>query len=171
MGNIFFTSDLHFGHNNVIIYDERPFYSMENMEDMLIGNWNNVVGVNDTVYILGDFSLSKANTTMNILKRLNGKKILIEGNHDADYLKNNNFDRTLFEEIVSYKEINYKGNNIVLCHYPISDWNGQKYGSLHFHGHIHKLEKDWVGALNVGCCKHNYTPLSIDEAIRIARGL
>ena len=86
---IYYTSDLHFGHKNIIKYENRPFESIEDMTEGLIERWNNKVTNNDVVYILGDFALK--NSYMNkakileCFKRLNGYKYLVPGNHE-DYL-------------------------------------------------------------------------------------
>lgn len=78
----FFTSDLHFFHNNIIQFCNRPFDSVEDMNWKLIKNWNDVVQWNDHVWVLGDFSFGTVAETENILIQLNGIKHLIIGNHD-----------------------------------------------------------------------------------------
>ena len=78
----FYISDNHFGHKNIIKYDNRPFNSVEDMDEVMIDRWNSVVGDDDTVYILGDFSWYKEEKTLEILNRLSGRKVLIKGNHD-----------------------------------------------------------------------------------------
>lgn len=80
---IYFTSDTHYFHKNVITYCNRPYESLEQMHEKLIENYNSVVGPNDECYILGDFSFGNAGNTEEIVKRLNGKKHLILGNHDG----------------------------------------------------------------------------------------
>lgn len=80
---IFFTSDLHFGHENVLRFDNRPFETVEEMDDELIKRWNDKVGKGDLVYVLGDLIWKTAtNEAVQIIKRLNGQIILIKGNHD-----------------------------------------------------------------------------------------
>ena len=80
---IFFTSDLHFGHENVLRFDNRPFETVEEMDDELIKRWNDKVGKGDLVYVLGDLIWKTAtNEAIRIIKRLNGQIILIKGNHD-----------------------------------------------------------------------------------------
>ncbi len=82
---IFFTSDTHFGHERIIELAKRPFKSVEEMDDAMISRWNSVVGKADTVYHLGDYSLYHRKDTLKKLReRLNGKIILIAGNHDRD---------------------------------------------------------------------------------------
>ena len=85
MEKIFFTSDTHFGHANIIKYCARPFASVQEMNRELIARWNAVVGPRDTVYHLGDFAFGKASEAPTFLRKLNGaKKILIRGNHDRN---------------------------------------------------------------------------------------
>lgn len=82
---IFFTADTHFGRGNVIQLCDRPFSSVEEMDETMIQNWNGRVSGNDTVYILGDMFFRNANA-QDILKRLKGKKRLIVGNHDGSWM-------------------------------------------------------------------------------------
>ena len=81
--NIFFTSDTHFGHENIIYFCKRPFKSVEEMDEALIKNWNSVVGKNYIVYVVGDFALCGKQKIIEIGNRLNGHKRLILGNHDG----------------------------------------------------------------------------------------
>ena len=76
---IYFTSDLHFSHYNIIKYCNRPFESVDKMNNILINNWNKIVKENDEVYILGDITLGDNEKYLN---RLKGSKYLIKGNHD-----------------------------------------------------------------------------------------
>ncbi len=168
--SIFVTSDLHFGHKNIIKYENRPYETIEQMDKDLINKWNSVVKENDTIYILGDFSWHKGEQTNEILKQLNGNKILIIGNHDEIFLKDKKFDKTLFEEITIYKQIKYNKKVFVLFHYPIAEHNGKMNGYIHLYGHIHsmnlELEKE-LGELchNVGVDRNDYTPVNIEEYI------
>lgn len=173
--NVFFTSDLHFGHKNVIRFDNRSFTSIEEMDETLIRNWNKKVAKEDLVYILGDISWYKDDKTCEIFERLNGRKVLIKGNHDRVHGKIKNY----FEEISDYKEIKLSNKrHIVLCHYPIVLFNRHHYGSFMFYGHVHNSHK-WqmtenykfeLGQLdiscnmfNVGTMVHNYEPVTFEE--------
>ena len=98
MPKIFFTSDQHFGHKNVIRYDNRPFTSVEDMDEALIRNWNAKVTEKDTVYVLGDISWYNDETTATIFNSLKGHKILIKGNHDRVHGQ----VRRCFDEITDY---------------------------------------------------------------------
>ena len=83
MGKIFFTGDLHFGHANVIAFDNRPFKTVEEMDAELIRRWNNKVGKGDLTYVLGDMIWKARNDDApELIKSLNGQIILIKGNHD-----------------------------------------------------------------------------------------
>lgn len=87
MSKIFYISDTHFGHKNCIKFDNRPFETVEEMDQTLIDNWNKKVSDEDTVYIIGDFIYRSGNTFEWYLKQLKGKKILVSGNHDWQLLE------------------------------------------------------------------------------------
>ena len=173
--NIYFTSDLHFGHKNIIRFDNRPFTSVEEMDETLIFNWNKKVNNDDLVYILGDISWYNDEKTCEIFDRLNGRKVLIKGNHDRVHGRIKNY----FEEITDYKEIVLPGNkHIVLCHYPIVFFNKHHYGAFMFYGHVHnshewqmtenyKFELEQLGIkcnmFNVGTMIHGYEPVNFEE--------
>lgn len=130
----FYVSDLHTGHHNVIHFDGRPFTSTREMGAILVKNWNERVDPDDTTYILGDVSwLKDGADNRSILNSLNGKKILIRGNHD----KPMNQCRDCFEEIRDYARINDNGIPVILFHYPIAFWDGQFHDSIHLYGHVH----------------------------------
>ena len=83
MRKTFFTGDLHFGHKNVLTFDNRPFATVDEMDAELIRRWNNKVGKGDLVYVLGDLIWkSRINDAPALIKSLNGQNILIKGNHD-----------------------------------------------------------------------------------------
>lgn len=175
--NIFITSDLHFGHTNILNFEDRCNIlgipnNIEEHDTELIEIWNNTVNKNDLVFILGDFSFHKVDKTMEILKKLNGDKILIEGNHDCIYLQNKKFDKSLYKEIVSYKEIKYNNVNICLMHYPIMCFKHQDKQDnpyIHLFGHIHSKEMLIpIHSYNVGIDVNNYKILRLDEAIEKA---
>lgn len=177
MPNVFFTSDLHFGHQNVIRFDNRPFDSVEQMDNELRTRWNNRVSKQDVVYVLGDISWYGNEKTYDIISSLNGQKHLIKGNHD----KLSQRVKSLFVSVSGYSEITY-GNKqrIVLCHYPIIFYNGQHSGATHFYGHVHTtaeygMVKQYIAdsirkgvpckMFNVGCMIHNYEPATFEEIV------
>ena len=130
----FYISDPHFGHFNVMRYDGRPFNSLQEMEDVLTENWNKRVKANDTVYILGDVSwFNNGADNRALLNSLNGKKILIRGNHD----KVMNQCKDCFAEIRDYARIVDGDQTVILFHYPIAFWDGQFRDTVHLYGHVH----------------------------------
>ena len=133
----YYIADLHFGHKNILAYDNREFKSVEEHDEHLIKCWNSVVGNEDDVWILGDISWYNATKTIEIFNQLNGVKHLVVGNHDKKLLRNQDV-RKLFVEIVDYKEIVFDdGTGIVLSHYPIPCYNNHFRGWYHLYGHVH----------------------------------
>lgn len=167
---IWFTSDLHLRHQRILTIGKgRPFGSTEEMESIIIKNWNSKVDINDTVYVLGDvFWGQNSEQIKKIMTKLNGKKILVYGNHDR-IMPNVKSDCWL--EVCSYKEISIGDNKIVLSHYPIYEWNGFFYQSYHFHGHTHAtlnlaektLPRGNGNCWDVGVDNNDFTPVSFDE--------
>lgn len=145
---IFVTSDTHFGHKNILRYCERPFDNIEEMNEYLISQWNSRVGVDDTVYFLGDFAMGPGvddQFIISILMRLNGDLKIVLGNHDQP---NKKYKQTGLKRLIYlYKmsidllpdiyETSIEGTHFVMCHYPMSDWNGKFKNSVHLHGHTH----------------------------------
>jgi len=170
-----FTGCSHFGHANIIKFCDRPFSNVEEMDRILIANWNNNIAKDDTVYHLGDFSWYNSSKTYNVLDPLNGKIHLIGGNHDQVITKNLHLIKK-FESVSDYKEIYVEGfkQSVVLFHYPIESWNKQFHGSIHLHSHTHGnfFREDGL-ILDVGLdgvlCKSNdpktYRPLEINEIL------
>ena len=123
MGVIRYISDLHFDHTNILHFDNRPFISVEQMNEELIKRWKSVVNNDDHTYIW-----------LEILQQLNGQKTLIQGNHDITPSK---LTRRFFADVKDYKEINDNGRRVVLCHYPIPCYKNHFYGWYHCYGHVH----------------------------------
>ena len=134
MSKIFYISDWHYGHANCIHFDNRPFKTVEEMNNALINNWNNVVSSEDTVYVLGDMFWCNTTKAIEVLDKLNGQKILIKGNHDN--CRDDNFKKR-FTKIDDYMEIKDNGRDVVLCHYPIPCFKNHFYGWYHLYGHVH----------------------------------
>lgn len=133
---------IHFNHANILRYcPNREFSSVEEHDDHLIKMWNSKVGTNDTIFHLGDFAFGRVEDSYPILDQLNGKKILITGNHDVRHLKSYEFKSRFAAIKYGYHEVEvrFRGHTafIVLCHYPLQSWNKSRYGSFHFHGHVH----------------------------------
>lgn len=168
---IWFTSDTHYFHRQVIEYCNRPFSSVEEMNEALIANWNRVVSPKDIIYHLGDFAFCKADKAIEIVKRLNGKKHLIFGNHDKSLRKSKEF-LELWESTQDLKEIKVPDETaptgtrkIVMCHYPLVTWNASSYLSFSTHGHTHGNLYDDPHSLrcDVGVDCWNYTPVSFEQ--------
>lgn len=166
---IFFTSDHHFGHTNIINFCNRPFNNAEEMNEKLIENWNSVVFNGDTVFHLGDFAYRNSKAIEKYRNKLNGNIILIKGNHDCE---NNRQIQHLFDQIYDYLEIDVRDDDapkdwqhIVLSHYPFLSWNKAFYGSWMFHGHTHNNPMDYKHPRLINCCVENwqYTPISYDQ--------
>ena len=169
---ILYTSDLHFGHENVIRFDNRPFRSASEMDHTLIHLWNSRVQKDDTVYILGDFAYRNARPAEWYLQQLQGKKHLLIGNHDQ-HLLDNSAAVSYFESIEKMRHVTDGQKHICLCHFPICEWNGYRKGHLHIYGHIHNRKDDTfqimrsrTGALNAGCMINHYMPVTLNELIR-----
>lgn len=170
MENIFYISDMHFFHKKVINMSNRPFSSIEEMNKRIIKNWNDKVTSYDTVYILGDIAYrAKLNEVINILHNLNGKKHLIIGNHDRNFLNYEEFKNN-FETIQDYLVIDDNGRKVVLFHYPIEEWDGYFRDSYHLFGHVHNNDKDLKklnNRFNVSVEKIGYEPCTLDEIIEL----
>lgn len=156
MAETFLISDTHFGHTNIIKYCDRPFANVDAMDEALIKNWNSVVGPQDKVYHLGDVTLSTKK--MWIMDHLNGKKILIKGNHDIFPLK---VYMPYFKDIRATHEL----GRYILSHVPVHD--SQKYrfdGNIHGHTHEKNLPDPWY--YNISVEQTNYTPITLEQAIK-----
>jgi calcineurin-like phosphoesterase family protein len=177
--NLFFISDLHIGHKNVIKFDNRPFSDVGEMHSQMIDRWNSVVSDDDIVYFLGDLSFSRDKLTKWFIHSLRGKIYFIMGNHDS-YKNISKFNR--WEDIYEYgTEIKVRDENsletrgsagyqmIVLSHYPILSWNKSHHGAWHLHGHCHgglntSYQKYYERkVMDVGCNCIDYTPISYPE--------
>ncbi len=164
--NVFFTSDLHLGHANILKYSNRPFRTIEEHDEALVVNWNAKVRSSDTVYIVGDVSFHKPDKTNRLLDRMHGQKILVKGNHDK------NFDQRRFASVHDMLTVKVEDpdtrdgvQRIVLLHYCMKVWDKSHYGTWHLHGHSHGSLKDDPNALSidVGVDCHNYYPISYQE--------
>jgi calcineurin-like phosphoesterase family protein len=191
----FFTADTHFGHANIIRYAHRPWIDWDTdvveepdkvtgemiqrwvspeiarkradeMDEVMIAKWNNVVKPNDLVYHLGDFCFGK--TTQDFAKyfeRLNGDIIFIKGNHDELAWKNS---AAFVEAYDSYLEIEIRQQAITLCHYAMRVWNRSHYGSWHLYGHSHgTLPGDHMLSFDVGVDCHDFQPITFERVREI----
>ena len=145
----------HFWHTNVIKYCNRPFESVEQMNDVLIINWNSVVGNDDIVFHLGDFCFCGSTKTREILEQLNGNIVLIKGNHDY------NSTLKLFDEVYQQIHINIEDKSIYLNHFPFASFPENSYQLF---GHIHSSSGIYSkNQYDVGVDNNNYKPISWDK--------
>ena len=176
---IYYIADMHFGHKNILKYDKRPFAGTGQMDEEIIRRWNELVCDDDTVYVLGDaFFIKSEERSIEIMKRLNGHKRLIRGNHD----RNNGKLLKLWESVSEYEEIKDGGHLVVLSHYPMMFYNHQHDGAVMLYGHVHntrewELVEKWQQELlqtgipariiNVGCMMDymDYAPRTLDELL------
>ncbi len=175
--SIFFTSDLHFFHHNIIKFCSRPFENLYQMHDTLIKNWNNIVPKNGYVFIAGDFAMTaNIGNILKILNKLNGFKILIYGNHDYQ----NRLDRKVISsqfsmtadyiEFTVINELNKIETQFVISHYPFMYW---KKGYYHLHGHVHSGPNSEVTEqvpfhkmrYDIGVDNNDFTPIAYSELI------
>lgn len=168
---IYFTSDLHFYHEKIITMVNRPFQNGEEMNRRLIENWNRRVGPEDEVYILGDVTMKGHTLAEEALHQLRGCKYLVRGNHDR-FVDSPHFDRSLFEWVKDYHELEWKNQWFILFHYPIAEWNGFFRGSIHLHGHQHnhpdynyKNLAQGLKCYDVGVDANYMAPVSADDIL------
>lgn len=191
---VFFTSDLHFGHKNILNFCQRPFEDIKDMELKMISYWNKVVSDKDIVFVLGDtFWFNDRKAMKRILKQLNGSQIyMILGNHCDprvyERLKSEEIigDRIqLLSDVATLYLREYNPNNpenptllseIVLSHYPLMTWSHRDKGAINLFGHIHSgpntlctVDQDlplWKGKqYDVGADNNNYTPIEYNKIL------
>lgn len=157
----FFTSDLHFNHEDILKYTNRNFQNINDMNDFIVEKWNSIVQKGDRVFILGDFAFSKHGRFINALK---GKKHLILGNHDEmsqDVYRN-------FTSVQNYKEFWFqKKYYFVLNHYCMRTWSESVNGSISLFGHSHGRLKTFNLSFDVGVDCNDFTPFHSDVVIEM----
>jgi len=190
--NIFFTSDLHLGHENVIKFDERPFKDTNHMNRILINNYNSVVKEDSLCYFLGDVGMMQATELSKLVKQLNGTKVLILGNHDRNIYSMYNAG---FDVVLNTATIYIGDKRISMSHCPLpgiyreditgmkgakdgNNWHGEHKNQMftsqdmtvdyHLHGHIHsggnsKKEHYTDRQFDVGVRANKYRPVSISQ--------
>ncbi len=174
--NVFFTSDTHFCHTNIIEFCNRPFKNMEDMNETLIANWNKAVGPDDIVFHLGDFCLGDSGKWNRILDRLNGKIHLILGNHDLRNFRKSYADR--FESVAMQMNIEVDNQKICLNHYPFLCYDGSYDGVWQLFGHVHtnrnntgndatRLKMLFPTQYDVGVDNNNFKPVSFAQVKEI----
>jgi calcineurin-like phosphoesterase family protein len=158
--DLFFISDTHFYHRSILKpdYSNRPFKDVEEMNEAMIRNWNAAVRPHDIICHLGDLAMAGPRSTINVIRRLNGRKILIYGNHDLK-IRGLPEAEQLFERVADTLQIKvddadaHQGvQRITLCHYAMRLWNKSHFGSWHLYGHSHGnlCEPDNMRSMDVG---------------------
>lgn len=150
-------SDTHFAHTNIIKYCNRPFKNTDEMDELMIKNWNETVKQTDDVYFLGDFILNKKSEIQSYYEKLNGNKTFLLGNHDKQ--------SSLFipEDMIVMQ---YKDKEIIMVHKPIEDWEViNTNNAFLLYGHIHEKINTIESAYNCSVEVNNYRPISIDNIL------
>lgn len=190
MSKIFFTSDTHYYHNNVIRYCDRPYTSVEEMNEDMVKKWNEIVSPDDVVYHLGDFSLAIRPVEL-FTPRLNGVKYLVPGNHDWIHPTHKKGRRNMEKWVQKYMEcgwyilpnvgmqltLNYEIGAVNLCHMPYGDrrfplHTSEDNGNILLCGHVHekwKTRRSDRGTLmiNVGVDVWGMRPVRLDEIVNL----
>lgn len=185
--DVFFTSDFHLFHQNVLKFDKRPFATVQEMHQVIEDRWNETVKQDDIVIYLGDLAFARREDKKDVeamLWRLNGHIHFIMGNHDKlDDIKK----LPRLESIQDYLEVRIahmaakngsetlvKTETLFTCmHYPIYSWNKSHHGSYHVHGHCHgnlhhgEDANYYVNrrAIDAGCMLHDYRPISYKDVM------
>lgn len=169
---IWFSSDLHLGHNKEFIWKDRGFNSVQEMNETYINNWNKLINDEDDVYLLGDICLGDK-SNIEYVKLLKGKIHLIRGNHDTD--ARIEIYKTLpnFVEILDAKYIKYNKHHFYLTHYPCLTGNLEKESltqmTCNLYGHTHqktKFYQEMPFMYNVGVDSHSGYPILLDDIIK-----
>lgn len=161
---IYFSSDLHLNHKNIIKYSNRPFQDVQEMNEKLIENHNKIVKQKDTWYFLGDFAMYyNLDRLGDLINRFNGKKYFVLGNHDdyddLVYLQ----DKRIIEYVDKTYLISYQKQKIFLSHYSHRVWPKKHYGVWHLFGHSHGTLPPNDLSFDVGVDACNYEPISFDQ--------
>lgn len=173
--NVFFTSDPHFYHRNIIRFCNRPFNNVDEMNETLINNWNATVKETDTIFILGDFAFAQDSVIRKIINRLAGIKIFIRGNHDKSLPEDKFITVVDILKLTICENSSYK--NFILTHVPLLTWAHRNTGTINLFGHVHfrddyngGIDNDILSKLNplqydVGVDLNNFTPISFKEVM------
>lgn len=173
---VYFTSDTHFNHTNILRYCQRPFRNVDEMNEQMIANWNETVGEDDVIFHLGDFCLGGAAEWTKILDRLNGKIYLIMGNHDLKNIRQGFMGR--FEHIAMQMHIEIGKRRIYLNHYPFLCFEGGYKDVWQLFGHVHsrkantgvdagRLQYLYPTQYDVGVDNNDFRPVSYEQVRRI----
>ncbi len=175
----YFTADLHLGHHNILGYCSRPFSDVEEMNATLVDRWNWVVGPDDEVVVLGDFALGRIGETLPLARRLNGRKVLLAGNHDRCWAGNR---RGVEAAVAQYLDAGFDeiwqgsvalavgGVQVLACHFPYTGDSHEEdrylssrpvdEGAWLLHGHVHERWRVRDRMINVGVDVWEYAPVA-----------
>lgn len=165
---IHFTADNHFKHTNIIKYCNRPFSSVEEMDDTMLTNWNSTVSPGDTVYHLGDLAFGPADYIQELISKLNGQIIMVGGNHD----RRRAAIRRAGVELENQLCINIDGRRLFLRHRPACDRSYWQGADFHICGHVHdawKIRYAYGKAgviINVGVDVWEFKPVSSNDVLK-----
>lgn len=168
----YYIGDPHFEHAAIIRLCNRPFASVEEMDQTIISNWNRRVTNADTVFILGDLMFKNSKEPTEYLAQLKGHKMLILGNHDASWIWHDGVSKYL-DANISIVELIDKNRKVVLCHYPMLTWPHIRPGAYMVYGHLHG-NRGQAPCICYGlnpnmlnsCVEVNgYQPVTLDELI------
>ena len=163
---LFFTGDTHLGDTRVLRIDRRPFRSVAEHDEALIGYWNETVGPDDEVWHLGDFTRGRGkNRADQLLPVLNGRKRLIIGNNDDAAT----ISAAGWASVQHYAEISVDGKLLILCHYPFRTWNQMGKKSINLHGHSHGKLTPMTRQYDVGVDPQNLRPQPLEAIIQRPR--
>lgn len=171
----YYISDTHFGHKGIMTHCNRPFQTVEEMDETIIENINRKVTAKDDLYIVGDFCHwnTKTANPVDYLSRIKGKIHLITGNHDKNLLRNKEA-KSYFVDIRQYADIKDGNRRVILHHFPLAEWDGYYNDSYHIYGHIHNntqspaflFMKTLERAFNVSADVLDFEPKTLDELIQ-----
>jgi calcineurin-like phosphoesterase family protein len=158
------TADTHAGHKNILKYCKRPFANVREMDEILIANWNKIVNPDDLVWHLGDVAFCcTLEYAINFVKRLNGRKRLILGNHDDLALEMYTLFPGLFESVDKMEEIKVNGQKIVMCHYALATWHHAYKGTWSLYGHTHNTFQNEGKSLDIGVDAWDFKPVTFEQ--------
>jgi calcineurin-like phosphoesterase family protein len=188
-GRRLWTSDLHFGHANIIRYCHRPYAGVREMNQDLVTRWNDTVGLDDEVWVLGDVAMGPIEESLELVRRLNGRKILVAGNHDRCWSGYGHkadrwietYRRVGFDEILQgWVPVTIGGVDALACHFPYEGDSQDEdrfvpsrppdEGRLLLHGHVHDRWRVNGRQVNVGVDVWDYRPVTDDEVLAAVAG-
>jgi calcineurin-like phosphoesterase family protein len=178
MKRVWFTSDYHMGHRNIIGLCERPFVDVDTMECEIIARHNALVGADDDVYDLGDFAFRcTAEHAADCMRKLNGRRVVLWGNHNKPLRQA--YRKGLLDDLVGCGKvtfvgdpdpqfqtglrINIEGRPIILSHYAQRTWQGAFRGAWHLYGHSHGNLSSFRMSFDVGVDAHDFCPISCGD--------